>query len=175
MPENLRKPILDRLHGLTVAQLMPFFFTLAGLHTFIDLGSPAFLAIFVIARTVAVVGITGGTAVAGRLVGEPWPFALGLGVLLLTKGLMELIVLTILLDGKIISSNVFAALIVMAVVGTALAMPLARLMLGLANRRQPSGPTGGNPLDRRSTGDFRPGTGFAEEERRRRRRPRAPS
>jgi Kef-type K+ transport system membrane component KefB len=175
MPENLRKPILDRLHGLTVAQLIPFFFTLAGLHTFIDLGSPAFLAIFVIARTVAVVGITGGTAVAGRLVGEPWPFALGLGVLLQTKGLMELIVLTILLDGKIISSNVFAALIVMAVVGTALAMPLARLMLGLANRRQPSGPTGGNPLDRRSTGDFRPGTGFAEEERRRRRRPRAPS
>jgi hypothetical protein len=90
MPENLRKPILDRLHGLTLALLMPFFFTLTGLHTFIDLGSPAFLEIFVIATTVAVVGITGGTAVAARLVGEPWPFALGLGALLQTKGLMEL-------------------------------------------------------------------------------------
>jgi len=140
MPENLRKPILDRLHGLTLALLMPFFFTLTGLHTLIDLGSPAFLEIFVIATTIAVVGITGGTAVAARLVGEPWPFALGLGALLQTKGLMELIVLTILLDGKIISPNVFAALIVMAVVSTALAMPLARLMLGLANHRQPSVP-----------------------------------
>jgi len=135
MPENLRKPILDRLHGLTLALLMPFFFTLTGLHTFIDLSSPAFLEIFVIATAVAVVGITGGTAVAARLVGEPWPFALGLGALLQTKGLMELIVLTILLDAKIISANVFAALIVMAVVSTALAMPLARLMLNQANRR----------------------------------------
>jgi Kef-type K+ transport system membrane component KefB len=95
------------------------------------------LEIFVIATTVAVVGITGGTAVAARLVGEPWPFALGLGALLQTMGLMELIVLMILLDAKIVLPNVFAALIVMAVVSTALAMPLARLMLGLANRRQP--------------------------------------
>jgi Kef-type K+ transport system membrane component KefB len=87
-----------------------------------------------------VVGITGGTAVAARLVGEPWPFALGLGALLQTKGLMELIVLTILLDAKIVSPNVFAALIVMAVVSTALSMPLARLMLGLGSRRQPSVP-----------------------------------
>jgi Kef-type K+ transport system membrane component KefB len=58
--------------------------------------------------------------------------------LLQTKGLMELIVLTILLDGKIISPTVFAALIAMAVVSTALAMPLARLMLGLEGHRRPS-------------------------------------
>ena len=57
--------------------------------------------------------------------------------MLQTKGLMELIVLTILLDAKIVSPTVFAALIAMAVVSTALAMPLARLMLGLGNRRQP--------------------------------------
>jgi Kef-type K+ transport system membrane component KefB len=67
--------------------------------------------------------------VAARLVGASWPFALGLGALLQTKGLMEVIVLTILLDAGIISANVFAALVLMAVVSTALAMPLARLML----------------------------------------------
>jgi hypothetical protein len=87
MPASLRKPILDRLQGLTPALLMPFFFTLTGLHTFIDLGLPAVLEIFVIAAAVAVVGITGGTAVAAHLVGEPWPFALGLGALLQTEGL----------------------------------------------------------------------------------------
>jgi Kef-type K+ transport system membrane component KefB len=129
MPENLRKPILDRLQVLTVALLMPFFFALTGLRTLIDLGSPAFLEVFFIATAVAVVGVVGATAVAARLAGASWPFALGLGALLQTKGLMEVIVLTILLDAGIISANVFAALILMAVASTALAMPLARLML----------------------------------------------
>ena len=129
MPENLRKPILDRLQVLTVALLMPFFFALTGLRTLIDLGSPAFLEVFFIATAVAVVGVVGATAVAARLAGASWPFALGLGALLQTKGLMEVIVLTILLDAGIISANVFAALILMAVTSTALAMPLARLIL----------------------------------------------
>ena len=138
MPDNLRKPILDRLQVLTLVLLMPFFFTLTGLRTLIDPGSSAFLEIFLMATIIAVVGVIGGTAVAARLVGESWPFALGLGALLQTKGLMEVIVLTILLDAGIISANVFAALILMAVVSTALAMPLARLMLGHENGRQRS-------------------------------------
>jgi Kef-type K+ transport system membrane component KefB len=129
MPANLRKPILDRLQVLTVVLLMPFFFALTGLRTLIDLGSPAFLEVFFIATAVAVVGVVGATAAAARLAGASWPFALGLGALLQTKGLMEVIVLTILLDAGIISANVFAALILMAVASTALAMPLARLML----------------------------------------------
>lgn len=129
MPVNLRKPILDRLQVLTVVLLMPFFFTLTGLRTMIDPGSPAFLEVLLVATAVAVAGVVGGTAVAARLTGASWPFALGLGALLQTKGLMEVIVLTVLLDAGIISANVFAALILMAVASTALAMPLARLML----------------------------------------------
>ena len=136
MPDDLRKPILDRLQVLTLVLLMPFFFTLTGLRTMIDPGSSAFLEVFIVATIIAVVGVIGGTAVAARLVGESWPFALGLGALLQTKGLMELIVLTILLDSGIISANVFAGLILMAVVSTALAMPLARLMLGQEDGRQ---------------------------------------
>jgi Kef-type K+ transport system membrane component KefB len=129
MPENLRKPILDRLQVLTVTLLMPFFFALTGMRTLIDPGSPAFLEVFLLVTAVAVVGIIGGTAVAARLGGLSWPFALGLGALLQTKGLMEVIVLTVLLDIGIISSGVFAAMILMALVSTALAMPLARLLL----------------------------------------------
>src|SRR5205085_3715809 len=113
-----------------------FFFMLTGLRTLIDPGSPAFLEMFAIATAVAVVGIIGGTALAARAIGESWPFALGLGALLQTKGLMELIVLTVLLDSGVISANVFAALILMAVVSTALAMPLARLLLSYDNHRQ---------------------------------------
>jgi hypothetical protein len=48
---------------------------------------------------------------------------------------MELIVLTVLLDSGIISANVFSALVLMAVVSTALAMPIARLTLARENKR----------------------------------------
>jgi Kef-type K+ transport system membrane component KefB len=109
---------------------------LTGLRTVIDPGSPAFLEIFAIATAGAIIGIIGGTAVAARTVGESWGFSLGLGALLQTKGLMEVIVLTVLLDSGVISSNVFAALIVMAVVSTALAMPLGRLFLARTGRRR---------------------------------------
>ncbi len=136
MPRALRRPLLDRLQAMTVGLLMPFFFMLTGLRTLIDFGSPAFVEVLAVATAVGVLGKLGGAATAARLAGEPWPIALGLGALLQTKGLMEVIVLTILRDAGIISANVFSALIVMAVLSTALAMPLTRLMLARESRRQ---------------------------------------
>jgi Kef-type K+ transport system membrane component KefB len=129
IPANLHKPILDRLQVMTIALLMPFFFTLTGLRTLIDLSSPALFQFFSIAIGVGAIGIVGGTAVAARLIGEKWSFGLGLGSLLQAKGLTELIVLTVLLDAGIMSPKIFAAMILMAVSSTALAMPLARLAL----------------------------------------------
>ena len=46
MPADLHKPILDRLQVMTVALLMPFFFTLTGMRTLIDLSSPVLLQDF---------------------------------------------------------------------------------------------------------------------------------
>ena len=152
MPDELRKPILDRLQVVAVGLLMPFFFMLTGLRTLIDPASPAFLEIFLLTTTVAVLGKLAGTAVAARLGGEPWPVALGLGALLQTKGLMEVIVLTILLDAGIISGSVFSALILMALVSTALAMPLTRLMLAQGSRRRQVS-SNGSGLPRSARGD----------------------
>lgn len=129
MPHELRKPLLDRLEVTTVGVLMPFFFMLTGLRTLFDLGSVGFVEIVVVTTALAIFGKVGGTALAARLTGETWPDALALGALVQTKGLMELIVLTILLDRGIIATNVFSALVLMAVVTTMLAMPLARLAL----------------------------------------------
>jgi Kef-type K+ transport system membrane component KefB len=136
MPIELRKPILNRLQAMTLVLLMPFFFTLTGMRTLIDPGSSAFLDVFIGSTAAAIIGIVGGTAISARLMGESWVLSLTLGALLQTKGLMELIVLTILLDAGIISATVFAALILMAVVSTALAMPVARLMLAQQSRQQ---------------------------------------
>ncbi len=136
LPVNLHQPILDRLHVMTIALLMPFFFVLTGMRILIELNSPILLEVFIGTTVVAVAGIIGGTAIAARLNGEPWPFALGLGSLLQSKGLTELIVLTILLDAGIISPKIFTAMIVMAVASTTLTMPLARLALTKAGERR---------------------------------------
>ena len=129
MPQEVRKLLLDRLQVATVGLLMPFFFMLTGLRTLIDLGSSGFIEIMLVMTALAIVGKVGGTALAARLTGETWPTAIGLGALVQTKGLMELIVLTILLDRGIIATNVFSALVLMAVLTTMLAMPLTRLAL----------------------------------------------
>jgi Kef-type K+ transport system membrane component KefB len=121
---------------------MPFFFMLTGLRTLIDLGSPGFLEILLVTTALAVLGNVGGTALAARLVGESWADALGLGALVQTKGLMELVVLTVLLDSGIITTNVFSALVLMAVLSTMLAMPLTRLALRQKDQEAPAGSAG---------------------------------
>jgi hypothetical protein len=90
------------------------------LQTFIDLTSPDFLEFFLVTTAVAVGGMILGTAIAARAVGEPWPVAIGLGSLLQTKGLMEVVILTIFRADGLISKRVFSALILMSLVCTTL-------------------------------------------------------
>lgn len=134
-PENLRRHLLDRLEELTVSILIPFFFLLTGLRTTIDFTSTLFLAIFLVGTAASVSGKFVGTVLAARVVGEPWRVALGLGSLLQTKGLVEVILLTILLEHRIITPVMFSGMVLMAVTTTALATPLfwlcARLIGGV--------------------------------------------
>jgi K+:H+ antiporter len=127
VPRELRQSILDRLQVMTIGVLMPFFFILTGLRTRIDSSSAAFVEILLVTTVLGVVGKLGGTAIAGVLVGETWSSALRLGTLVQTKGLMEVVVLTILLEQGIISITAFSALTLMAVISTVLVMPLMRL------------------------------------------------
>jgi Kef-type K+ transport system membrane component KefB len=133
MPQELRQPLLDRLQVATAGLLMPFFFMLTGLRTLLDFGSLGFVDILAVATVLAILGKVGGTALAARLAGESWTTALSLGALVQTNGLMGLIVLTILLDRGIITTNAFSALVLMGVLTTMLAMPLTRL----AQRHEP--------------------------------------
>lgn len=135
IPPTLHKPILDRLQVMTVALLMPFFFALTGMRILIDVSAQPLLEMFVVFAGVSVGGIVCGTAVAARLAGEEWTTAFGLGALLQSKGLTELIVLPILLDARIVSPRVFTAMILMALFSTTIAMPLARLALGRSGER----------------------------------------
>jgi hypothetical protein len=155
IPPKLRKPILDRLQVMTVALLLPFFFALTGMRVLIDVDVQTLLDMFIAFAGVSAAGAMCGTAVAARLAGEEWKMAFGLGSLLQSKGLTELIVLTILLDARVVSLGVFTAMILMALFSTTIAMPLARLALGRPGDSLVTARDRGS--DRRPWTDFQPG------------------
>ena len=106
---RVAREVTARIEDLTVALLLPVFFALTGLRTRIDLihGASQWMVCGVI-LLVACVGKIGGTSVAARVTGLPWRDAGVLGVLMNTRGLMELIVLNVGLDLRIISPTLFA-------------------------------------------------------------------
>jgi len=75
---------------------------------------------------------TGGSAVAARLSGLGWRDSASVGVLMNTRGLMELIVLNIGLDLGIISPTLFAMLVLMALVTTIATAPILDLLVSRA-------------------------------------------
>jgi Kef-type K+ transport system membrane component KefB len=114
-----------KLEDLVTVLLLPAFFAYTGLRTQIGLvaGVEEWLICLLIIA-VATAGKIGGTFVAARFVGLTWRDSSALGVLMNTRGLMELIVLNIGLDLKIISPTLFAMMVVMALVTTIMTAPL---------------------------------------------------
>ena len=125
MPDAWRKPILERIEGMTAQILMPFFFMATGLKITVGFSSDIFVTAFTLACIAAVSGKMIGTVLPARFFGESWPDALTLGAFMQTKGLLEVVVLTILLDAKVIGPAIFSAMVLTAVVTTCFAAPLA--------------------------------------------------
>jgi len=114
-----------RLESVTVLVLLPLFFAFSGLRTSIGVvkGSGMWLyALAVIA--VAIAGKLGGSTIAARLAGMHWREAASLGILMNTRGLMELVILNIGLDIGVISHALFSIMVIMALVTTLATTPL---------------------------------------------------
>ncbi len=116
----------DKAGGLTTALMLPLFFAYSGLRTDIGLlsGGGAWLWCGLI-LLVAVAGKLGGSALAARAVGESWNHSLQVGTLMNCRGLTELVVLNIGLDLGVLSPTLFTMLVIMALVSTAMAAPMA--------------------------------------------------
>jgi Kef-type K+ transport system membrane component KefB len=132
MPRGLiARDLIGRIQPLTVALLLPLFFTYSGLNTKIGLLNTAFLWLMCGAVLVAaVLGKGVGCWLAARATGIPNREALGIGTLMNARGLMELIIINIGLQRGIISEGLFAALVIMAVVTTLMASPLFERLVG---------------------------------------------
>lgn len=121
----ISRALRKSLEDLVIVLLLPAFFAYTGLRTQIGLvsGAEEWIICLVII-VVACLGKFGGSTVAGRLTGLDWREASALGILMNTRGLMELIVLNIGLDLKVISPKLFAMLVIMAVVTTIMTSPI---------------------------------------------------
>jgi Kef-type K+ transport system membrane component KefB len=122
---GLARDLTDRLEDVLVVLLLPAFFAFTGLRTQVGLVSGLhewMLCGLVIA--IASLGKFGGSCVAARLTGLGWRDSSALGVLMNTRGLMELIVLNIGFELKVISPTLFAMLVLMALVTTFATTPI---------------------------------------------------
>jgi Kef-type K+ transport system membrane component KefB len=125
------RDLIGRIQPLTVALLLPLFFTYSGLNTKIGLLNSGFLWLMCGAVLVAaVVGKGVACWVAARATGVPNREALGIGTLMNARGLMELIIINIGLQRGIISEGLFATLVIMAVLTTLMASPLFERLVG---------------------------------------------
>jgi Kef-type K+ transport system membrane component KefB len=144
MPRGaMQRDLIERIQPLTVALLLPLFFTYSGLNTRIDLLNSAYL--WGICGVVLVAAIGGkGVAcwLAARASGITNREALGIGALMNARGLMELIIINIGLQRGIISPELFATLVVMAVVTTLMASPIFDNLVKSSSEVLPLEPVG---------------------------------
>jgi Kef-type K+ transport system membrane component KefB len=117
--------VLDRFETITVTLLLPLFFAFTGLRTNIGLvkGQEMWMYSGLIIL-VATAGKLGGSTLASWLSGMPLREAAGLGTLMNTRGLMELVILNIGLDIKVISPALFSMMVMMALVTTFMTTPV---------------------------------------------------
>ena len=133
----LARALKQNLENIVTILLLPAFFAFTGMRTEIGLvsGAAEWLICAVIIA-VATLGKFGGTFIAARATGLGWRYAAGLGVLMNTRGLMELIVLNVGLDLGVISPTLFTMMVLMALVTTMATTPaLQRLVPTETERR----------------------------------------
>jgi len=147
MPRGVvSRDLIGRIQPLTVAMLLPLFFTYSGLNTKIGLLNTGFL--WLMCGAVLVAAILGkGVAcwLAARATGVSNREAMGIGVLMNARGLMELIIINIGLQRGIISEGLFAVLVIMAVVTTLMASPIFERLVGTGNYQPISEPENDAP------------------------------
>lgn len=126
MPENakFRSIFIEKVEDVSLVLLLPLFFVFTGLRTQIGLLND--FELWKIAGLIILVAIVGkfvGSALAARFVGQNWKDSLTIGALMNTRGLMELVVLNIGYDLGVLTPEIFAMMVIMALVTTFMTGP----------------------------------------------------
>lgn len=122
---GLTEDVRTRLQLPVVVLLIPLFFAFTGLRTSIGLISGFEMVLYcVLVFVVAIAGKFGGSMLAARVMGTPWREAASIGILMNTRGLIELVILNIGLDIGVLTRPLFSIMVLMAVGTTVMTTPL---------------------------------------------------
>jgi Kef-type K+ transport system membrane component KefB len=123
--KNFRKMFIEKIEDIALVVLMPLFFVYTGLRMQVGLlKEPELIGICGMIILVAVVGKLFGSTLAAKFVGQNLKDSLSIGVLMNTRGLMELVVLNIGYDLGVINSEIFMMMVLMALATTFMTGPL---------------------------------------------------
>ena len=128
LPDKVREIAAHSLDRPTALVLMPFFFLNTGLGTDFAFNDPTVWLLFGISTFLCVFGKIIGHGIGARLAGENWPFAIGVGMLLQTKGLMGIIVITVFRDKEIVTPLMFSTAVLMCMFSTGLPTVAMRML-----------------------------------------------
>ena len=137
MPRGeLADSVRRQLESFTVIVLLPMFFTYSGLNTQLTLiADPHLLIVALAVLAMSVLAKFGACWAAARLTGQDNRTALGIGALMNSRGLMELIIINIGLQAGVIGPALFSMLVLMAIVTTLMASPVFEIVYGRQARR----------------------------------------
>jgi Kef-type K+ transport system membrane component KefB len=127
MPKGgqLQEGLRDRLESVTLVLLLPLFFAYTGLRTIIALLNS--VELWLLCGLIVMVAVGSKLLVSGVIVhasGMPWRESLAVGVLVNTRGLVELVILNVGLDLHILSPTLFSMMVIMALATTLMTAPL---------------------------------------------------
>ena len=122
--------VREKIEDVVRVLLLPAFFAFTGLRTQIGLvqGVDDWLMCLLIIA-IATAGKFGGATVAAKVSGLDWRDSAALGILMNTRGLVELIVLNIGLDLGVLTPRLFTMLVIMALVTTMMTSPILMALL----------------------------------------------
>lgn len=131
MPDNtnFRSIFIEKIEDISMLLLLPLFFVFTGLRTQIGLlNEPHLWQLCAIVVFLAITGKFVGSALAAKFVGQSWRESLIVGALMNTRGLMELVVLNIGYDLGVLSPEIFAMMVIMALLTTFMTGPALDLI-----------------------------------------------
>jgi Kef-type K+ transport system membrane component KefB len=124
-PRRFRAQLIDKLETATLVVMLPLFFALTGIRTnlLFPMSAGAYPDLLLI-LIVAVASKWGGSLIGARARGMSWREGSQLGLMMNTRGLVELVVLNVGLESGILSPALFSMMVLMALVTTFMATPL---------------------------------------------------
>lgn len=127
LPDKVRHLAQNRLDTPVTLLLLPFLFLATGLKTDFSVTDANVWQLVLVAMVVCVGSKFVGVTLPAYSSGESLPFAVTLGILMQCKGLMEIVIVTILHQKGVFGDTTFSALILVALISTAITVPLARI------------------------------------------------